>query len=136
MGAHGGGGLGASPGSFQVLKGNIDGLARKYPLDSENRFGTKVSAKTSEVYTGTPLRTAEEFWKALSKGGTVRDIDTKNGPGKIAEFSDKSHVVLRPITSSSKKTGSDHPAVEIDIRTPGHGFPPRYKIHFTKGSKR
>jgi hypothetical protein len=40
MGAHGGGGLGASPGSFQVLKGNIDGLARKYPLDSENRFGT------------------------------------------------------------------------------------------------
>lgn len=42
MGAHGGGSLGASPSSFQVLKGNIDGLAKKYPLDSENRFGTKV----------------------------------------------------------------------------------------------
>ena len=93
MGAHGGGSLGASPSSFQVLKGNIDGLAKKYPLDSENRFGTKVSAKTSEVYTGTPLRTAEEFWKALSKGGTVRDIDTKNNIENLARMPEQS---LRP----------------------------------------
>lgn len=136
MGAHGGGGFSSAPGSFQVLKGNIDALAKKYPLDSKNRFGTKVSDKTSEIHTDTPLGTAEEFWNALSKGATVRDIQTKNGPGKIAEFSDKSHVVWRPVTTSSTKTGDDHPAVELDVRTSGHGFPPRYKIHFKKGRKK
>lgn len=135
MGAHGGGGFSASPSSFQALKGNIDRLAKKYPLDAQNRFGTKVSEKTSEIHTATPLATAEEFWTVLSKGATVRNIHTKNGPGKIAEFSDKSHVVWRPITTSSKRIGGEHPAIELDFRTTGHGFPPRYKIHFKKGSK-
>lgn len=92
--------------------------------------------QSHQLSTDTPLGTAEEFWIALSKGATVRDIQTKNGPGKIAEFSDKSHVVWRPVTTSSTKTGDDHPAVELDVRTSGHGFPPRYKIHFRKGSKR
>jgi hypothetical protein len=136
MGAHGGGGYTGPASSFTLLKDNIFKLAQKYPLDSENRFGTKVSEKTSEIYTDTPKPTAHEFWKALSKGARVREIQTKNGPGWIAEFSDKSHVVWRPVTTSAAKTGTDNPGVDIDVKTSGHGFPPRYRIHFKKGGKK
>ncbi len=136
MGSQSGGGYSTSTRSFQVLKGNIQGLANKYPLDAEKRFGTKISERISEVRTGTPLQTAEEFWRTLSQGATIRRIQTKNGPGWIAEFSDRSHVVWRPVTSSAVRTGADNPAVDIDIKTSGHGFPRRYRIHFRKGGNR
>lgn len=113
------------PDRSKLLKDNIHGLARKYPLDTENRFGTKISERISEVHTDTPMLTGEEFWDALSKGGTVRQIQTKNGPGWIAEFSDRSHIVWRPATTSAVKTGTDNPGIDIEIRTSGHGFPPR-----------
>ncbi len=133
MGSQSGGGYHGSPASFQALKNNIDQLSRKYPLDIDKRFGTKISDRISEVRSDTPLQTAEEFWTALSQGATIRQIQTKYGPGWIGEFSDRSHVVWRPMTSSAEKTGADNPAVDIDIKTSGHGFPPRYRIHFRKG---
>lgn len=113
------------PDRSKLLKDNIHGLARKYPLDTENRFGTKISERISEVHTDTPMLTGEELWDALSKGGTVRQIQTKSGPGWIAEFSDRSHIVWRPATTSAVKTGTDNPGIDIEIRTSGHGFPPR-----------
>ena len=117
MGSQSGGGYNGSPASFQVLKNNIHQLSRTYPLDKEKRFGTKISDRISEVRSDTPLHTAEEFWTALSQGATIRQIQTKYGPGWIGEFSDRSHVVWRPMTSSATKSGADNPAVDIDIRT-------------------
>lgn len=133
MGSQGGGGYSTSSGSFQELKDNIHRLARQYPLDTEKRFGTKISERSSEVRADTPLETAREFWDVLSHGATIRQIQTKHGQGWIAEFSDRSHIVFRPVTSSAVKSGTDNPAVDIDIKTSGHGFPPRYRIHFRKG---
>lgn len=135
MGSQSGGGYTTSPSSFQALRRNVYTLSRRYPLDAENRFGKKVSDRTSEVVTATPLQTGQEFWRALSKGGKIREIQTKHGPGWIAEFSDRSHVVWRPMTTSAAKTGIDNPAVDIDVQTSGHGFPPRYRIHFKKGNR-
>jgi len=65
----------------------------------------------------------------------VQEIKTKYGTGRIATFDDKSHVVYRPVTKSSIVSSQDNPGIEIDIRTSGHGFPPRYKIHFRKGGR-
>lgn len=133
MGSQAGGGYSSSPHSFQTLDDNIHRLARKYPLDDENRFGTKVSEAISVLSTDDPMPVAEEFWRALSKGGVVRQIETKNGPGWIAQYSDGSHVVWRPVTTTTTRTGADQPAIDIDIQTAGRGYPPRYRLHITKG---
>lgn len=48
------------PSSFEALKRNIHSLSRRYPLDAENRFGKKVSERTSEVVTASPIQTGQE----------------------------------------------------------------------------
>ena len=135
MGNPTGGGYRGSPSSFRVLRTNIDRLAAKYPLDRDRRFGKRVSERISEIQSDDPGATAKEFWKALSRGGVVQEIKTKYGTGRIATFDDKSHVVYRPVTKSSIVSSQHNPGIEIDIRTSGHGFPPRYKIHFRKGGQ-
>lgn len=135
MGHGADGGYRNSPSSFRVLRNNIDRLSAKYPLDRDRRFGQRVSERISEIRTDDPVATAKEFWKALSRGGVVQEIKTKYGTGRIATFDDKSHVVYRPVTKSSIVSSQHNPGIEIDIRTSGHGFPPRYKIHFRKGGQ-
>jgi len=55
----------------------------------------------------------------------MREIKTKYGPGRIATSADKSHIVHRPVTKSSILSSEENPSVELDIKTSGHGFPPR-----------
>ena len=59
------------------------------------------------------------------RGGIMREIKTKYGPGRIATSADKSHIVHRPVTKSSILSSEDNPSVELDIKTSGHGFLPR-----------
>lgn len=134
MGSESGGGLTQGPGSFHDFLSNIERRARKYPLDSENRLGTKVDEARSELLTNSPLSTAEDFWRVLSHGGRVESFTTPYGPGSMATFADGSHVVWRPITKTSVKFGQDSPSIEIAVKTSGFGLPARYQIHFKKGS--
>lgn len=133
MGASSGGGASAAPHPFQTLATSYFNLARTYPLDADNRFGIRVNNRISEVHSANPVVTAEAFWRSLRQGGEVIEIDTRYGPGWIARFSDRSHVVWRPVTGSTVKHGIDMPAIDIDIKTRGQGLPTRYRIHFKKG---
>lgn len=133
MGASGGGGATGVAHPFETLATSYFRLAQSFPLDSENRFGTRVNHRVSEVFSANPVETAELFWQSLRQGGEVIEIDTNHGRGWIARFSDRSHVVLRPVTGSTAKHGTDMPAIDIDIKTSGRGLPARYRIHFKKG---
>jgi hypothetical protein len=116
MGSSRSGGYAASPSSVKVLKGNIEQLAKRYPLTAGGRFGRR-GRNAQVVESDDPAATARQFWAALSKGGQPRPLP--NGRGQRVRFDDDSLIVFRPRTTTA---GS--PAVEISIASPGLGFPP------------
>ncbi|HQZ85978.1 MAG TPA: hypothetical protein PLB21_10195 [Actinomycetota bacterium] len=128
MGSSSGGGYAASPSSAKMLNGNIERLAKQFPLTAGGRFGRK--GKNTQVVESTdPAATARRFWAALSKGG--RSAPLPNGRGQRVRFDDGSLVVIRTRTTT---TGS--PAIELSIASPHLGMPPYQKIHFVKKGSR
>lgn len=124
LGAGYGGGLGSS--SLGSLGANISSLAKKYPLSSSGKFGTKGTGNSRVIESSNPAATAKEFFSKLGSGGRVSKLS--NGKGEVAKFPDGSRVNFRP------KSGSGSPAVDISISGPKGTH---YKIHFekTKSSK-
>lgn len=134
MGTGGGGSHGTHPADITSLIDGMRLLAKRYRLDAEGRFGVRVSRKTSELHTQDPLGTAQAFWETLSAGAHVTIKRTGYGDVHIAEFSEESVIVWRPITSSSIKRQEDNPAIDFDIKTLAPGLARAYRLHFKRGT--
>lgn len=123
MGSSSGGGYASSPSDVKVLMGNIERLAKRYPLTAGGRFGRR-GKNAQVVESGDPAATARQFWAALSKGGQIGVLP--RGKGDISYFEDGSRIIHR------RDTRSNSPAIEIIVVGRGTGLPARQKIHFTK----
>lgn len=132
MGAQLGGGWADTGASFETLVNNIHRLSKRFPLNSEGRFGNVQSIRAAEIITDDPMKTAQLFWNALRRGGWETTHHSKYGIFTMASFSDGSRVVWRPTTRSSVQSGTDNPAVELRIVTMDGRFPHHQRIHFRR----
>ena len=135
MGTGGGGSFSSDPSDVTTLISGMRRLAKHHRLDAEGRFGIRVSKKTSELHTQDPLGAAQTFWGTLSTGAHVTNKPTGYGDVHIAQFSDQSVIVWRPITSSSIRRQEDNPAIDFDIKTPAPGLARAYRLYFKRGTK-
>lgn len=64
---------------FETLATSCFRLAQSFPLDSENRFGTRVNHRVSGSFSANPVETAgSSFWQSLRQGGEVIEIDNES----------------------------------------------------------
>jgi hypothetical protein len=100
------------------LSKNHESLSKRYPLDSQGRFGSKDRG-SQVVISDDPEATALEFFKKLGEGGSDQTMSA--GKIQVKSFGAKSLVVLRLESSDGS------PAITLQ-------FGPRnkqsYKIHF------
>jgi len=106
--------------NYFSLDSNIRQLARKYPLDSNGRFGVRDRG-AQVLRSSTPLQTAKDFFTALGRGGKLQALE--GGRVLIYKFPNGHQVVFR----ESSSDGS--PAIQIIL---GRRNASSYKIHFTK----
>lgn len=122
--------------SSRSLRDNIEEAKGDYEFN-DGHFGHKNTATSKENYViekDDPIEAANDLYAKLSKGG--REVPMSNGHGIMTTLKDGTVIKIRIETRSSRKTGEDSPAVEIDIRQSNDNCGVKsHKIHFIKRKK-
>ena len=104
------------------INDNIKKLDKKFQKTKSGYFGESgKSSKVRVIKSNNQYKTAQEFWKILSKGGYIKILPNKHG--LLVNFSDDSYATYRVKTSTK---GS--PAIEINIKNSSDTK--SQKIHF------
>jgi hypothetical protein len=94
------------------INSNIGKMKNAYPISGSGYFGEKgSSSKVRVIKSKDPIKTANDFFSKISKGGTKLKND-KNF--KISSLSDGSIITMRISTKTSRKGKS--PAVDINVK--------------------
>ena len=129
-GFHGGFGntLGADP--RRNLTDNLPELKKHFKTTPEGYFGTKGSSTGKRrIASDDPLKTAKEFFKIATKGGTKDEKVSSGEKRQSYVMKDGSRITMR-VTSSSDGT----PVIEITVSESAKGQIKNQKIHFVKGN--